>query len=291
MSSGGGTTTTTQNSVSTKELPAWLDQAAQQNIARGQMVADIGYTPYYGLDTAGFSPMQTSGFQNTANAAAAFGLGAPADVNAYMPQTTTNNLGFTGYSSGNMFDSALSQLQANRPAQYNAIQSQFVDPWTGVQSAPTLIDLAKQTTDANAQAELLSQRPELFMTADDYRGADANADPISSAEAYSRAQAFLNPQTTTDKALRLAMPFFLTPFLDEIHKANIKQYEAEIAANEPFSGAYNLGGSGLTQNEGGGWTGSASDASRESGMLDSGTGSGIGSQGGNAANGFSFGGW
>lgn len=287
MSSGGGTTTTTNNTVSTKELPAWLDQAAQQNIARGQMVADIGYTPYYGLDTAGFSPMQTSGFQNTANAAAAFGLGAPTDVNAYMPQTTTNNLGFTGYSSGSMFDDALSQLQANRPAQYNAIQSQFVDPWTGAKSAPTLIELAKQAPTPEAQAELLSQRPELFMGESDYD----SSTPISSAEAYSRAKEFLDPQTAKDKALRMAMPFFLTPFLDAIHKANIKQYEAEIAANEPFAGAYNLGGSGLTQNEGGGWTGSASEASRESGALDAGTGSGIGAGGGNAANGFSFGGW
>lgn len=128
MSGGGGTTTTVNQAA---ELPSWLQDAAKENLAKARDVSQIGYTPYYGLDVAGFTPMQTSAMQNTANAASAFGLGAPTDAMAGMPQTTTNNLGFTGYSSGNMFDEALQNLATNRPAQYAAIQSMFVDPLSG----------------------------------------------------------------------------------------------------------------------------------------------------------------
>lgn len=126
MSSGGGTTQTQKT-----ELPPWLENAAQQNLARAEYVSKLGYVPQYGVDVAGFSPMQTSAMQNTANAASAFGLGAPTDVMAGMPATTTDNLGFTGYSSGAMFDNYLSNLAAQRPAQYGAMQAQFVDPLSG----------------------------------------------------------------------------------------------------------------------------------------------------------------
>jgi len=128
MSGGGGSTTTVQQAA---ELPAWLQDAAKENLAKARDVSQIGYTPYYGLDTAAFTPMQTSAMQNTANAASAFGLGAPTDVMAGMPQAQTNNLGFTGYSSGNMFDESLQNFASKRPAQYSALQSLFVDPLTG----------------------------------------------------------------------------------------------------------------------------------------------------------------
>ena len=191
MSSGGGTTTTTQNTVSTKELPAWLDQAAQQNIVRGQMVADLGYVPYYGVDTAGFSPMQTSGFQNTANAASAFGLGAPTDVNAYMPQTTTDNLGFTGYSSGSAYDQALKQLEANRKGQYDAMQAMFIDPQTGAASAPTILNTAK--TDPVQALNMYQQRAQSGDSnyfQDAFGGGFDPANPYDSANAYNNAQKF-----------------------------------------------------------------------------------------------------
>lgn len=154
MSGGGGTTVQTQSGTSEVKLPAWLENAAQKNIARAQMVADIGYVPNYGLDVAAFSPMQQSAMQNTADAASAFGLGAPKDVMAGMPKTTTNNLGFTGYSSGDMFDTALAELAANRPAQFLGIQQMFTDPVTGVASVPTAMEtlLDPNSTDAQIQA-------------------------------------------------------------------------------------------------------------------------------------------
>lgn len=126
MSSGGGSTQTQST-----ELPAWLQDAAKGNLARADYVSKLGYVPNYGLDVAGFTPMQQSAMQNTANAASAFGLGAPTDAMAGMPAQQTNNLGFSGYSSGNLYDAALAQLATNRPAQYQAMNAQFIDPYTG----------------------------------------------------------------------------------------------------------------------------------------------------------------
>ena len=129
MSSGGGSTTTQQ-----AQLPAWLQDAAKSNLARADYVSQLGYVPQYGLDVAGFTPMQQSAMQNTANAASAFGLGAPTDAMAGMPAQQTNNLGFSGYSSGDLFNNYLSNLQAQRPAQYDAMNSMFIDPYSGQQS-------------------------------------------------------------------------------------------------------------------------------------------------------------
>jgi hypothetical protein len=126
MSSGGGSTQTQST-----ELPAWLQDAAKSNLGRADLVSKIGYVPQYGIDVAGFTPMQQSAMQNTANAASAFGLSAPTDAMAGMPAQQTNNLGFSGYSSGDLFNNYLSNLQAQRPAQYDAINSMFIDPTAG----------------------------------------------------------------------------------------------------------------------------------------------------------------
>lgn len=147
MSGGGGTTTTVQQAA---QLPSWLQDAAKANLARADYVSQLGYVPQYGLDVAGFSPMQEAAMQNTANAASAFGLQAPANAMAGMPQQQTNNLGFSGYSSGNLFDNALSQLQANRPAQYDAIQDMFIDTTSG--EAPVMFTPYGSVSDPSASA-------------------------------------------------------------------------------------------------------------------------------------------
>lgn len=128
MSSGGGTTT----QVTQTELPSWLQDAAQSNLARADFISKLGYVPQYGVDVAGFSPMQTSAMQNTANAASAFGLGAPTDVMAGMPAMTTDpNTGMTGYSSGDLYDSYRANLAQRSPSQFAALNSMFIDPVTG----------------------------------------------------------------------------------------------------------------------------------------------------------------
>lgn len=110
------------------KIPAWLEQAAQGNLARADRVAQIGYTPYYGPEVAAFTPMQQAAMQGTNQAASAFGMAAPADAMAGMPQAQTFAGGVQGYSSAPMYEEALAALQQNAPGQYNAIRNMFLDP-------------------------------------------------------------------------------------------------------------------------------------------------------------------
>lgn len=113
------------------EIPKWLEGAARGNIAQAKDIASIGYTPYFGPDVAAFDPMQTAAFQNTADAASAFGLAAPSNPMAGMPEAQTFAGGVQGYSSAPMYQGAIDQLKQNAPGQYKAIMDMFIDPITG----------------------------------------------------------------------------------------------------------------------------------------------------------------
>ena len=128
MSKGGTTSGST-------EIPAWLENAAIENINKARDVSQIGYVPYYGPDVAAFSPMQQQSMQSTGNAASAFGL-APQGFNAMagMPQAETFAGGLQGYSSAPLYEQSLDKLFANAPGQYRAMNDMFIDPFTG--SAP-----------------------------------------------------------------------------------------------------------------------------------------------------------
>ena len=128
MSKGGTTSGST-------EIPAWLENAAIENINKARDVSQIGYVPYYGPDVAAFSPMQQQSMQSTGNAASAFGL-APQGFNAMagMPQAETFAGGLQGYSSAPLYEQSLDKLFANAPAQYNAMADMVIDPFTGARS-------------------------------------------------------------------------------------------------------------------------------------------------------------
>jgi hypothetical protein len=124
------------------EIPAWLESAARQNIARADEIAQIGYVPYYGPDVAAMTPMQMSAGGNINAAAGAFGLGAPTSATAGMPPAMDYG-GMGAYSSGPLFDQSLAQLQARRPGQFAALQAPFIDPVTGAPpAAPFSANLA-----------------------------------------------------------------------------------------------------------------------------------------------------
>ena len=116
------------------KIPKWLEEAAKANLGQAQDIASIGYTPYYGADVAAFNPMQAAGFQNTADASRAFGLSAPTDAMAGMPQAQ-NFGGVMGYSSQPLFSDAVSRFEQDRPAQKALIDSFFIDPRTGAQGS------------------------------------------------------------------------------------------------------------------------------------------------------------
>ena len=114
---GGGQSTKT-------EIPAWAENATKRNLARAEEVQKIGYMPYYGPDVAGFTPSQQAAMQNNLSAASAFGMAAPTDAMAGMPQAQDFGGGISGYSSGGLFDQAVAEFEARKPAyakEYNEL--------------------------------------------------------------------------------------------------------------------------------------------------------------------------
>ena len=127
-------------SKSTKTIiPENQQAAADANLARAQIAAAIGYTPYYGPDVAAFTPVQEGVFRQTADTARAFGIDAPTtnrDIRGGLPRATEYAGGVRGYSSGDLFDQSLLELERRRPAQKEFIDSLFIDPVTGKMSVP-----------------------------------------------------------------------------------------------------------------------------------------------------------
>lgn len=122
------------SSTSQTQIPAWLENAAQSNLARADQLAQIGYTPYYGPDVAALSPMQVAAMQGTNQAASAFGMGG-GDAMAGMPAPQTFAGGVQGYSSAPLFQQSLDALAAARPGQFAALQAPFINPVTGAEPA------------------------------------------------------------------------------------------------------------------------------------------------------------
>lgn len=122
---GGSTTTSVQ-------VPEYIEEAAKRNLARADTISQIGYVPYYGPDVAAFTPTQEAAFQNVASQAGAFGLTTPAGgPMAGMPAPQQFAGGIQGYSSAPMYEQALGELATRRPAQFNLIESLFINPVTG----------------------------------------------------------------------------------------------------------------------------------------------------------------
>lgn len=122
------------SATSQVEVPAWLNDAAQGNLAKAQEMSKTGFADYRGPDVAAFTPMQMASFQNTQDAANAFGTAAPAGgPMAGMPAPTMYANGIQGYSSAPIFDQAKAEMQRLNPAQYAAINAPFINPVTGAQ--------------------------------------------------------------------------------------------------------------------------------------------------------------
>jgi len=120
------------SSTTTVEVPEYIEEAAKRNLARADVISQIGYVPYYGADVAAFTPLQEAAFQNVAGQAGAFGLATPAGgAMSGMPAPQEFAGGIRGYSSAPMYEEALGELARRRPAQFNLIESLFINPVTG----------------------------------------------------------------------------------------------------------------------------------------------------------------
>ncbi len=136
MSGGGGKGGSTETVT---KLPEFIEKAAKENLAIADEVAAIGFNPYLGPTVAGFSPQQMNAFQNTNQAAGAFGMNNvaldPNMSNAQIGQALTGMAppqqsvgGISGYSGVPMYQAALEQMP---PAQRAMIESFFINPQTG----------------------------------------------------------------------------------------------------------------------------------------------------------------
>ena len=134
------------SSTTSVEVPQYIEDAAKFNLrqagALGQPgIAQIGYVPYYGADVAAFTPTQEAAFQNVAGQAGAFGLTTPAGgVMAGMPTPQEFAGGVRGYSSAPLYEQSLGEFARRRPAQFNLIESLFINPVTGEFEGAPVVD-------------------------------------------------------------------------------------------------------------------------------------------------------
>ena len=130
--SGGGKGGSQSTSV---QIPAWLESAAQQNLARADRVSQLDYAPYFGPDVAALTPMQQAAMQNTNQAALSFGLDAPSSAMAGIPAAQTFAGGLQGYSSAPLYQQSVDALTAAMPGYVAARNAMYIDPITGAAPA------------------------------------------------------------------------------------------------------------------------------------------------------------
>ena len=128
--SGGGKGGSSSSSI---KIPAFLEDAAKQNLAKANSLATIGSTPYYGPDVAALTPAQLASMGIVNNAALSFGLQSPGNPMTGMPPPQVFDGGITGYASGGIYDQARRELELRLPGQYAALNAPFINPVTGAQ--------------------------------------------------------------------------------------------------------------------------------------------------------------
>jgi hypothetical protein len=132
MSGGkGGKSRSEAAQRSVNQVPPFSEAMGIRNIMAADQIAGLGPIRNYGPTVAAFNPMQISKFQNTANTARAFGLDAPEDPLADMPEAQDFGGGIMGYSAAPVVDQMLAELEAQAPGQFDAMTSMYMDPVTG----------------------------------------------------------------------------------------------------------------------------------------------------------------
>ena len=126
MSGGKGGSQTSEVKV-----PKYIEDAGKANLAKADLLAQIGPVTNYGPDVAAFNPMQLEAFQNTASSANEFGMGGGGAGMGGVPTPTTFAGGIRGYSSAPLFEQSMRELKFRKPGQYAALNAPFIDPVTG----------------------------------------------------------------------------------------------------------------------------------------------------------------
>lgn len=125
MSSMGGSTSQTTE----QEIPAYLDQAAQDLIARYTTAAQLGYMANPNAGVAAFTPMQVSAMNANNMGMQAYGLGGVADPMAGMPQAVDMGGGVMGYRSDPIHQQSRTAFAQQNPGTAGAYDTLFFDPY------------------------------------------------------------------------------------------------------------------------------------------------------------------
>ena len=129
--SGGKGGRSQQTSIQVNQVPGYAEGMGINNLEKADAIAGMGPIRNYGPTVAAFNPTQIASFQNTADTANAFGMGAPTDIMAGMPEATDFGNGMMGYSAAPIVDNMLADLKENAPGQYDAMTGMYMDPVTG----------------------------------------------------------------------------------------------------------------------------------------------------------------
>lgn len=156
------------------EIPAWLQGPVVENLARAKDVSQLDYMPYMGPSVAAFTPMQEAAFQNTSQAAGAFGMagGGMTGMDG-MPQPEQFAGGVRGYSDFPIYEQARNLYAQYDPATFAARNALFgAAPSAGV-AAPTTPAAGPSAATVSAlerQAGLTPEMKAMGMTINDLRG-------------------------------------------------------------------------------------------------------------------------
>lgn len=264
---GGGETTKT-------EIDPRVKQGLYDNLDRAQAFSRLGYMPYYGPTVAAMTPSQTSAMGNTASMMRSYGMQAPESSNLGMPQAQDYG-GMQAYSSGGLFDQALSELQSRRPGQYKAYTDMFIDPQTGSASMMDQNQISTQLQQAGVPIEIAAG------------AASGDTASINALEQFGISGDTINKMRS----------FSSNPLIGLIPFGGIAGLLASMAADQ-YAGGYNAYGNDMfyssdgmpTPVRGSDYYSSSEAASNRDSFGVSGGGY-VGSGGGNASRGFNTGGW
>lgn len=119
---GGGKGGSQEQSVT---LPPELMEGASAVLASALRSASLPYRPNRTPTIAAFSPQQMAAFEGANEAANAYGLPS-ADISGYLPAPEMSASGFSGYSTGDMYDEAVTNSMT---AQDIALRDALLDSY------------------------------------------------------------------------------------------------------------------------------------------------------------------
>lgn len=193
MSGGKGGSTTSQT-----QIPDWIAEPAQRNIARAEEAQQVGYIPYTGPEVAAFSPTETALMQSRANTGQMLGiLPQGFDAMSGMPRNVPQNV--TQFDTPTTSEQQLSQIymeELGRPLAEEG-RSYWLQQ-SGIQDPNQIRQAVRQSEEAMA----FQRRPQEFAggirgysSMPLYEQAVAETAMRAPGQAQAYQDLFINPQT------------------------------------------------------------------------------------------------